>query len=258
MNGGGRMQGFRDRVAIVTGAGSPEGIGFAAARALAEAGAKVALASTTARIFDRATEIGPDHAGFIADLTDAGAAARLVAEVTERFGAPAILVNNAGMVQTGRTHRLRRTETTGDDGWQRDLDLNVTTAFHMIRAVLPAMQAAGYGRIVNVASVTGPIVAIERAVGYGAAKAAMCGLTRGVALENARRGITCNAVLPGWIATGSSSRGEIAAGKRSPTGRPGRPEEVAACCLFLASGMASYVNGAMLVVDGANSIVEVK
>ncbi|MCY1126396.1 SDR family oxidoreductase [Frigidibacter sp. RF13] len=252
------MQGFQDRVAIVSGAGSADGIGFAVARALAAAGAKVALTATTARIFDRAEALGPTHAGFIADLTDAADAARLVAEVTERFGAPAILVNNAGMIQTGRAHRLRRIEATGDEGWQRDLDLNVTTAFHMIRAVLPAMQAAGYGRIVNVASVTGPVVAIEKAVGYGAAKAAMCGLTRGVALENARLGITCNAVLPGWIATGSSSKGEIAAGRRSPTGRPGTPGEVAACCLFLASSGASYVNGAMLVVDGANSIVEMK
>ncbi|WP_284165291.1 SDR family NAD(P)-dependent oxidoreductase [Frigidibacter sp. SD6-1] len=252
------MNGFRDRIAIVTGAGSEEGIGFAVARALAEAGARVAVTATTERIFDRAAELGPGHAGFIADLTDAGAANRLVAEVTERLGPPAILVNNAGMVQTGRTHRLRRIEATGDEDWRRDLDLNVTTAFHMIRATLPAMQAAGYGRIVNVASVTGPVVAIEKAAGYGAAKAAMCGLTRGVALENARHRITCNAVLPGWIATGSSSKAEIAAGRRSPTGRPGTPGEVAACCLFLASAGASYVNGAMLVVDGANSIVEMK
>jgi len=120
------------------------------------------------------------------------------------------------------------------------------------------MQAAGYGRIVNVASVTGPTVAIAGAAGYGAAKAALCGLTRTVALENAARGITCNAVLPGWIATGSATEEEAEAARRSPAGRGGTPGEVAACCLFLASRAASFVNGAMLVVDGANTLVEGK
>src|SRR5207244_9534705 len=95
-------------------------------------------------------------------------------------------------------------------------------------------------------------------VAYGAAKAAMTGLTRGVAIENARKNITCNAVLPGWIETASSSPAEIVAGKATPTGRPGRPDEVAAAALFLASEEASYLTGAMLVVDGGNSIVEHK
>lgn len=251
--------GVEGRVALVTGAGSPGGIGFAVARALVAAGARVAIAATTRRIEDRLAELGPGHAALIADLTDGAAAQRLVDEVVERLGAPpAIVVNNAGMTQTGRSQPRQRVEAKEDRYWQRDLDLNVTTAFNVIRAALPAMQAAGYGRIVNVASVTGPVVAIEGSAAYAAGKAAMCGLTRGVALENARTGITCNAVLPGWIETPSSSRREITAGKRSPAGRPGTPDEVAACCLFLASQGAAYVNGAMLVVDGANSIVEMK
>ena len=162
------------------------------------------------------------------------------------------------MVQTGRSDRLARVEKVTDADWQRHLALNVTTAFNLIRAALPAMQSAAYGRIVNVASVTGPLVTIERTAGYSAAKAAMTGLTRATALENARHGITCNAVLPGWIATASSSRSEIAAGNRSPAGRPGTADEVAQACLFLASRGAAYVNGAMLVVDGANSLVEMK
>ena len=142
--------------------------------------------------------------------------------------------------------------------FQHHLMLNVTTTFHCIRAALPPMQAGRYGRIVNMASVTGPLVTIDGSSGYATAKAAVTGLTRATALEYARHGITCNAVLPGWIQTGSSSARELRAGRATPATRPGTPAEVAACCLFLASEEASYVNGAMLVVDGANTLVEMK
>ena len=110
-------------------------------------------------------------------------------------------------------------------------------------------------RIVNVASVTGPVVTIEGTAGYSAAKAAMTGLTRATALENAGLCITCNAVLPGWIATGSATAREIAAGKRSPTGRPGRPGEVASACVFLASEEASYINGTSTQITAASFVV---
>jgi 3-oxoacyl-[acyl-carrier protein] reductase len=99
---------------------------------------------------------------------------------------------------------------------------------------------------------------IEGSGGYMAGKAALTGLTRATALENARHGITCNAVLPGWIATESSSAREAKAGRASPTGRSGTPDEVAACVVFLATVRAGYVNGAMLVVDGGNSLIEMK
>ena len=251
------MQGFTGKVALVTGCGSAGGIGFAIARALVGAGAKVAITATTDRIHARARDLGAAFS-YAADLTDAASVADLFSAVTGAIGPVSILINNAGMVQTGVRIKRARIEGLSDIAWAQHLALNATTAFYCIRQALPPMQAAGYGRIVNIASVTGPLVGIEGSSGYSSGKAAMTGLTRATALENARHGITCNAVLPGWIATPSSSAREIRAGKASPAARPGTPDEVAACALFLAGGPASYVNGAMLVVDGANTLMEMK
>lgn len=252
------MAGVLDRIALVTGAGSAEGIGFATAKALAAGGACVALTSTTKRIFERLETLGASHAAFIADLTSAKETEELIRAVKAKFGRIDIVVNNAGMVQQGTDFKSSRIENITDADWQRHLALNVTTAFNVTRAVLPLMQQQGFGRIVNVSSVTGPLVTNPKAAGYSSAKAAMTGLTRVTAIENASRNITCNAVLPGWIETASSSKEEILAGKATPTKRPGSASEVAAACLFLASEEASYINGAMLVVDGGNSIVEYK
>ena len=252
------MAGVLDRIALVTGAGSTEGIGFACARALAAAGARVAMTSTTKRIFERLETLGSGHAAFTADLTMVEDVSQLVNAVQGKFGRIDIVVNNAGMVQQGINFKSSRIEDITDAEWHRHLALNVTTAFNVTRAVLPLMQKQEYGRIVNVASVTGPLVTNPKAAGYSSAKAAMTGLTRVTAIENASRNITCNAVLPGWIETASSSKEEIVAGKATPSRRPGTASEVAAACAFLASEEASYVNGAMLVVDGANSIVEFK
>lgn len=252
------MPGVLDRVALVTGAGSAEGIGFATAMALAAAGARVAITSTTKRIFERLETLGEGNAAFTADLTIVQDVSELISAAQAKFGRIDIVVNNAGMVQQGIDFKSSRIEGITDAEWQRHLALNVTTAFNVTRAVLPLMQEREYGRIVNVASVTGPLVTNPKAAGYSSAKAAMTGLTRVTAVENASRNITCNAVLPGWIETASSSPEEILAGKATPSKRPGRPDEIAAACLFLASEEASYVNGAMLVVDGANSLVEFK
>jgi 3-oxoacyl-[acyl-carrier protein] reductase len=250
------MSGVGDRVALVTGAGSAGGIGFAIARALVEGGAKVCLTATTGRIHDRAQSLG--CMSHIADLTDPAQVAALFAAVEARLGPVDILVNNAGMVQTGKRVKRGHLADWTDTAWAHHMALNINTTFHCCRAALPGMAARGYGRIVNISSVTGPVVTIDGSSAYATAKAAITGMTRSIALEYGRQGITCNAVLPGWIATESSSPKEIRAGQRTPAGRPGTPDEVAACALFLASQESSYVTGAMLVVDGGNTLQEMK
>ena len=250
------MAGVEGRVALVTGAGSAGGIGFAIARALVAGGAKVCVTATTARIHDRAASLG--CMAHIADLTDPAQVTALFAAITAKLGPVEVLVNNAGMVQTGQDIARQHLAGWSDAAWAQHMALNINTTFHCCRAALPGMAAQGYGRIVNISSVTGPVVTIDGSSAYATAKAAITGMTRSIALEYGARGITCNAVLPGWIATESSSEGEIVAGRATPAGRPGTPDEIAAAALFLANLEASYVTGAMLVVDGGNTLQEMK
>ncbi|WP_225027624.1 SDR family NAD(P)-dependent oxidoreductase [Xinfangfangia pollutisoli] len=244
------------RVALVTGAGAPGGIGFAIARALAAGGARVCVTATGPRIHDRAAALG--CMGHVADLTDPAQVAALFAAVEAALGPVEILVNNAGKVQSGKRVKRQKLAGWSDDDWAHHMALNLTTTFNCCRAALPGMAARGYGRIVNISSVTGPLVAIDGSSAYATAKAGVTGMTRAIALEYGPRGVTCNAVLPGWIATDSSSPKEIRAGAKTPVGRPGTPDEVAACALFLASEAATYVTGTTLVVDGGNVLQEMK
>ncbi|MEP7045590.1 MAG: SDR family NAD(P)-dependent oxidoreductase [Ilumatobacteraceae bacterium] len=247
------------QVAIVTGAGSPTGIGYACARSLAADGAHVVLASTTDRIDQRVAELvasGCSATGFVGDLMVDGVADALVDATNAVAGRVDICVNNAGMIAVGIDPRSRATTEVTAAEWADSLHRNLTTCFAVTRACLGPMQAMGYGRIVNVASTSGPVQAFLGDPGYHAAKAGIIGLTRAVALEVAGDGITVNAVSPGWISTGAQLTSEHAAGSYTPLGRSGTPDEVAAAVRFLCDPTASFITAQQIVVDGGNSLPE--
>jgi 3-oxoacyl-[acyl-carrier protein] reductase len=142
--------------------------------------------------------------------------------------------------------------------WDFGIAINLKTQFNVTRTVIGGMIERGYGRIVNVSSVTGPVVANPEESVYCAAKAGVLGLTRGLALDVAKHGITVNAVGPGWIDTGSTTEGERAGADNTPFGRAASPAEVGKLICFLGSDDASYITGQLVVIDGGNTIQEYK
>jgi 3-oxoacyl-[acyl-carrier protein] reductase len=241
---------------LVSGCGSRDGIGFATARFVARLGARVSITSTTERIDERAAEL-PGAFPFAADLTDPEQAAVLVDAARAANGPLDALVNNAGMTQTGSEDDGAGPFLTLSPGaLERQLDITLKTAFHLTQAVLPEMVERRAGRIVMISSVTGPLVSAPGSAAYAAAKGALDGLMRTIALEHGGDGITVNSVSPGWIATASSEPDELEAGRHTPVGRPGTPAEIAAAAAFLCSAEASYVTGQTVVVDGGNVVQE--
>ncbi|OCA85150.1 SDR family NAD(P)-dependent oxidoreductase [Pseudobacillus wudalianchiensis] len=252
---------FNGKTCLVTGAGSDSGIGFAAAKIIGKLGGKVAITSTTERIYKREKELrelGIDAKGYIADLMNFDQAEQLVQQVFKDYGKVDILINNAGMGQVGSPEKFIPFVELDTEEWNTSISRNLSTCFHVTRAALPQMIENRYGRIVNVSSVTGPLVSNPGESGYSAAKAAMVGMSRGIAIEVAKHNITVNNVAPGWITTGSQTEHERIAGENTPMGRNGQPEEVGHLITFLASEQASYITGQLFVVDGGNTIQDYK
>ncbi len=242
------------RVALVTGAGSAEGIGYATAARLSALGANVAIVSTTKRIHDRAADLG--LTGFVADLTVEAEVGALADAITEQLGDVEVLVNNAGLASKASPEVLRPVAQLSFDEWRAEIDRNLTTVFLTSRVFVPGMAERGWGRIVNLSATVGPINALPTEAAYAAAKAGVLGLTRALAMEVIADGVTVNAVAPGLIYTGSSTVTELKHGLETPMGRPGTPEEVAAAIAFLCTPAASYITGQLLVIDGGNSVRE--
>ena len=247
--------------ALVTGAGSRNGIGFASAKFLCEMGATVYISGASERVVTRVSELnqlGFAAFGSPADLTNPDEAEKLVKDAVATLGSLNILVNNAGM--TSVDNPVSVSGESGDissltiDGWSKSLARNLDTAFYVSKYALPHLMSSEFGRIIMVSSITGPVMAMKNEVAYGTSKAALVGLTKSLAIDLAKFPITVNAVAPGWIATDAQTENESLNGIATPIGRSATPGEVAAAIGFLAAQEASYVTGQLLIVDGGNSI----
>jgi len=255
-------EGFKDRTAFITGVAKTNGIGWAVARALGEVGVKIGIADISPIVHERAEELrkaGVDAASYVTDLRNLSAVRKTAEDFIGKFGRIDILCNVAGMAITGGPDENIESFTEMDEKeWDFSIELNLKTTFNATKAFLPYMIEKGYGRIVNCSSVTGPLVANPGESAYCAAKAAITGMSRALAIEVAKQGITVNCVGPGWISTGSSLEGEMAGALNTPIGRGGTPDEVAKVFRFLASDDASYITGQLIVVDGGNILQEYK
>jgi 3-oxoacyl-[acyl-carrier protein] reductase len=234
------------KVALVT--GSTRGIGLAIARALHAAGAKVAIVGRDqARAAAVAAELGQHAAGFACDVADGAQVEAAIAAAESALGPIDVLVNNAGLTRDNILLRLTEAD------WDAVLDANLKGAFHTTKAVIKGMMKRRTGRIVNITSIVG-LTGNKGQANYAASKAGLIGFTKSVAKEYASRGILVNCVAPGFIETDMTAALPDAARasllEDIALGRLGRPEDVAGAVLFLASDLAAYVTGQVLVVDG--------
>lgn len=239
------------KCALVTGASG--GIGGAIARALHGAGATVGLSGTRVEPLQAlAAELGERAHVLPCNLGDPEAVAALPKQAAEAMGGVDILVNNAGITRDNLFMRM------SDEEWQSVLDVNLTATFKLCKGVLRGMMKSRWGRIVNISSVVGATGNPGQG-NYAAAKAGMVGMTKSLAYEVASRGITANAVAPGFIGTAMTDKlnedQKAAILGQIPAGRMGDPEEIAAAVLYLASPEAGYVTGSVLHVNGGMAML---
>ncbi len=243
--------------AIVTGAAS--GMGRATAHLFADEGARVAVvdlgADRVQAVVDEIASAGGEAAGFVTDVSDPAQLHRLVDDVVARFGGIDILVNNAGVSVLGGA---TTDEGEFEDGWRHTFAVNLDAHARLIRAALPHLQASGAGRIVNIASTEG-LIATGGLAAYTASKHGVIGLTKSLAVELGRTGVTVNCICPGPIRTGMTAgipedAKEVYARRRVPLRRYGDPEEVAHGTLNFVLPASSFMNGAVLPVDGGMTI----
>ena len=239
---------LQDRTAVVT--GGARGIGRCTAMALAEAGANIALLDVVDDVHRTAEEVaalGVSAQGYVADVTDSEQIKDVMKQIVGRFGSLDILVNNAGITRDNLLLRM------SDEDWGKVLDINLTGAFVCLRTAARTMIRQRRGRIINIASVVG-VVGNPGQCNYSASKAGLIGVTKSAARELAPRGITVNAVAPGYIQTAMTDKltdeQRKAVLATVPLDSLGAPQDVAAAVLFLASDDAKYITGHVLHVDG--------
>ncbi|MEL6418549.1 MAG: 3-oxoacyl-[acyl-carrier-protein] reductase [Pseudomonadota bacterium] len=240
-----------DKTALVTGASG--GIGAAIATALHDAGASVGLSGTRVEPLEAlAAQLGERAHVLPCNLSDSEAVEALPKQAADAMGGVDILINNAGITRDNLFMRM------SDDEWQSVLDVNLTSAMRLCKGVIRGMMKARWGRIVNISSVVGATGNPGQA-NYAASKAGMVGMTKSIAYEVASRGITVNAVAPGFIETAMTDKltDDQKAGilGQIPTGRMGKPEEIAGAVLYLASSEAAYVTGTTLHVNGGMAML---
>lgn len=241
--------GGREGCALVT--GGSRGIGAAIALALAQEGWPVGVnyrsdSAAAERTVQRIEEAGGRAIALQADVCMPDEVEQAFERLTAELGPPLVLVNNAGVRADDISLSL------GDDEWGQVLDTNLTAAFRMTRRALRPMIRARFGRVINIASVVGPRANAGQS-NYAAAKSGLIGMTKTIAVEVARRGVTVNAIAPGLIATDMTADLDGQLLSAVPARRAGTPEEVAECARFLASEQAGYVTGSTLFVDGGLS-----
>lgn len=243
------------RVAVITGGAGALGASVAGQLGTAGTDRTALVDADVERLRDTERRLradGLDVVGLACDVADSAAVARTLDTITGQHGVPVVLVNAAGVA--GRTGARPAAEDVSDEQWQHTLGVNLTGAFLWCRAVIPPMRAAGYGRIVNVASVAGRTASPTASLPYAVSKAGLLGLTRALAAELAPHGILVNSVAPSRIANDNWPPVGPGSDVLPPIGRLAAVDEVAAAVAFLASAQNSYTTGAILDVNGARFV----